>query len=82
MKVITLIQWRDPDDVWHEPGEIADITVADLDDLIKSGTVEPVPTEPASADPTPPEQPKVFSRPVVKAPEIPPAEPEVPNGRN
>lgn len=49
MKVKTIIQWQDPDGGWHEPGRIEDITVFDLADLIKVGTVEPV----ASADSEP-----------------------------
>lgn len=47
MRVKTITQWQDPDGKFHEPGEVANVTVPDLADLIRAGTVEPVPEEPA-----------------------------------
>lgn len=46
MRVRTLVQWQDPQGKFHEPEEIADVDVFDIEDLIAIGTVERLPDEP------------------------------------
>jgi hypothetical protein len=64
MRVITLIEWQSPTGEWHKPGAVEDVSVFDLDDLIRIGTVAPAPEPAIVPAPTKPAAPIVPSAPV------------------